>query len=385
MSPTSIYFIFALTLLSFTSVRAGQVLFALYALHLGAQPFAVGILAATFSAFPMLLSWRVGRLADRFGSRWPLLFGALGGACGMLVPYAFPAMPALYIAAVMNGLFFAYFGVSLQNLVGLLSHPHDRARNFSNFSLLVSLSGFLGPLLSGFSIDHAGHAVACLLLVLIALVPAAMLALWGDLLPGGSRTAPVVRGIRDLLASSGLRRVLITSGLLVAGIDLFEFYMPIYGHGIGLSASAIGVVLATFSVAALLVRMVLPLLIARLTEEKVLAYAFFIGAASLILVPFFKSAPFLMLISFAFGIGMGCGQPITMMLTFNASAEGRSGEALGLRITINHMARVIVPIVFGAIGSGFGLFPVFWVKAFMLASGGALTKSSLIGRRPASP
>ena len=95
MSPTPIYFILALTLLSFTGVRAGQVLFALYALHLGAQPFAVGILAATFSAFPMLLSWRAGKLADRFGSRWPLLFGALGGACGMLVPYAVPAMPGL--------------------------------------------------------------------------------------------------------------------------------------------------------------------------------------------------------------------------------------------------------------------------------------------------
>jgi hypothetical protein len=91
-----------------------------------------------------------------------------------------------------------------------------------------------------------------------------------------------------------------------------------------------------------------------------------------------------MLVSFVFGIGMGCGQPITMMLTFNASAEGRSGEALGLRITINHMARVIVPVVFGAIGSGFGLFPVFWVKAFMLASGGALTRPGPIGRRPAS-
>jgi len=112
---------------------------------------------------------------------------------------------------------------------------------------------------------------------------------------------------------------------------------------------------------------------------------FFIGAANLILVPFFKSAPFLTLVSFAFGIGMGCGQPITMMLTFNASAEGRSGEALGLRITINHMVGVIGPVVFGAIGSGFVLFPVFWVKAFMLASGGALTKSGPIGRKTLSP
>jgi MFS family permease len=225
VSPISIYFILALTLFSFTSVRAGQVLLALYALHLGAQPFAVGILAATFSAFPMLLSWQVGKLADRFGSRWPLFFAAVGGASGMLVPYYVSALPALYIAAAMNGLLFAYFGVSLQNLVGLLSHPQNRARNFSNFSLLVSLAGFLGPLLSGFSIDHAGHAVACLYLVLIALVPAAMIALWGGLLPRGSRTAPVIRSIRDLLASSGLWRVLITSGLLVAGIALPTLFL----------------------------------------------------------------------------------------------------------------------------------------------------------------
>ena len=385
MTPLSIYFTFALTLFNFTSVKSAQVLLALYALHLGAQPFVVGVLAATFSAFPMLLSWQVGKLADRLGSRWPLMLGSVGGAGGMLVPYYMPGLPALYTAAAMYGLMFALSSVSLQNLVGLLSDPHTRARNYSNFSLVVSLSGFLGPLLAGFSIDHAGHSLACLYLGLISLVPAAMVALWGGVLPKGSGAASAAGSVGDLLAGSGLRRVLATSSLLVAGIDLFEFYMPIYGHGIGLSASAIGVVLATFSAAAFAVRLILPTLIDRLTEEKVLAYAFFIGAASLIIVPFLKSAAVLTLVSFAFGIGMGCGQPITMILTFNASAEGRSGEVMGLRVTVNHTTRVIVPVVFGSIGSGLGLFPVFWVNAFMLVSGGALTRSGPIRRRPASP
>ena len=61
----------------------------------------------------MLLSWQVGKLSDRFGSRWPLMFGAAGGACGMLVPYYMPGLPALYVAAVMNGLSFAFFAVSI--------------------------------------------------------------------------------------------------------------------------------------------------------------------------------------------------------------------------------------------------------------------------------
>ncbi|MBA4423170.1 MAG: MFS transporter, partial [Syntrophus sp. (in: bacteria)] len=70
-----LYFTFSLVLFNMTSVQAGRVLLALYALKLGAQPFAVGILAATFSVLPMLLSWQVGKLSDRFGSRWLLMFG----------------------------------------------------------------------------------------------------------------------------------------------------------------------------------------------------------------------------------------------------------------------------------------------------------------------
>ncbi len=58
----SIYYTFILALLNITSVRASRVLLSLYALELGAQPFAIGILAATFSALPMLLSWQAGFL-----------------------------------------------------------------------------------------------------------------------------------------------------------------------------------------------------------------------------------------------------------------------------------------------------------------------------------
>ncbi|MDP1990642.1 MAG: MFS transporter [Syntrophales bacterium] len=381
LNSMPLYFTFALVLFNMTSVQAGRVLLALYALKLGAQPFAVGILAATFSVLPMLLSWQVGKLSDRFGSRWPLLFGAAGGACGMLVPYYIPGLPALYVAAVMNGLSFAFFAVSLQNVVGLLSEPHNRALNFSNFSLIVSVTTFIGPLFAGFSIDNSGPALACLYLVALSLLPVLMLVIGGSSLPRGSRDALPAGSVRDMLTGSGLWKVLMTSSLVVTGIALFQFYIPIYGHGIGLSASTIGVVLAMFSAAAFVVRLIMPRLISWFSESTVLAYAFFLGAASLMLVPFFKSAVVLALLSFAFGLGMGCGQPITMMLTYSNSTEGHSGEVLGLRITTNHLARMIGPLVFGAIGSALGIFPMFWINALMLVSGGTLTLSGRIGKK----
>jgi predicted MFS family arabinose efflux permease len=295
-------------------------------------------------------------------------------------------LPALYAAAVMNGLLFAFAGgAPLQNLVGILSRPEDSAKNFSNYSLLISLTGFLGPLLAGFSLDHIGPGAACMNLALLSLIPLLILAVWGGILPSGTRSTAHAGSVREMLSESGLWRVLATSSLVIAGIDLFLIYMPIYGYGIGLSASAIGVVLAMYSVAAFAVRLVLPQLVGRLTAEKVLAYSFLIGAAGFLLVPLSKDIIVLSLLSFCFGVGMGCGQPITLMMTFSGSAQGRSGEAMGIRVTVNHLTRVVVPIVFGSIGSAFGLIPVFWLNSLMLVSGSIASHPRIARLRSKTP
>ena len=375
----------------FATAHAGRVLLAIYALELGAQPFAMGALAAVFSFFPMTLSWTVGRLSDRFGGRWLLLFGSIGGALGMLVPYFIPGMSSLYIASGFLGLSFACFTVTLQNLVGKASSPETRAKNFSTFSMVASFTSFIGPMIAGFSIDHIGLAGACLIVVVMSLLPVALLIAKGRMLHGGSERAGPGESILGILSDRKVRRVLIISSLVQFGLDLFQFYLPIYAHSLGLSASAIGLILATFSAAAFVVRTVLPTLVSRFSEETVLAYAFFSGALCFVLLPLFTSTVMLMLIAFVFGLGLGCGPPITMMLTYAQSASGRSGEALGLRMTVNHLSRVIGPMMFGAIATGFGLFPVFWINALMLASGCAVAstgrerKQELVGVPPKSP
>jgi predicted MFS family arabinose efflux permease len=377
---TPIYLVYALAILNFATNQASRVLLALYALQFGAQPFAVGAISATYSAFPMLLAWVAGVAADRLGSRRPLMFGALVCTCGMLVPFLFPGMPSLYVAAALNGLSFTFYTVSLQNLVGMLGKPDDRARQYSNYAMVVSFANFLGPLISGFSIDHLGFGPTCLIVAMLGFVPVILLASLGAMLPGGKRHSGPAESVKDILTDRNVLRVLATSSLLVSGSDLFQFYLPIYGHAIGLSASAIGVVLAMFAAASVVVRMIIPWLTAHFPVETVLSRAFFLGAASLFLVPLFKDTVALSSISFALGFGLGCGAPITLMLTYSQSPEGRSGEALCLRMTANHLARVIGPLVFGMIGSVFGLFPVFWGDGLMMASGGMLSRRGMSRR-----
>ena len=382
LTPT--YLAFALALLNFATNQASRVLLSLYALEFGAQPLTVGMISATYAVFPMLLAWVAGRTADRLGSRGPLMFGALVCGCGMLIPYVMPGLASLYAAAAMNGLSFTFYTVALQNLVGSLGNPNERGKQFSNYAMVVSFASFLGPMISGFSIDQTGLRTTCVIVALLGFAPLILITTLGGELPGGKHQPGRSESIGDMLSDRAVLRVLATSSLVVSGTDLFQFYIPIYGHGIGLSASAIGVVLSMSAAASVVVRLVIPWLTARYPLERVLSYAFYVAAVSFLFIPFFKNAMALSVIAFAFGLGLGCGAPITLMLTYNQSPTGRSGEALGLRMTFNHVARVIGPLLFGMIGSAFGLFPVFWGNGLLMASGGVLSGRAASGRNSKS-
>ena len=199
---------------------------------------------------------------------------------------------------------------------------------------------------------------------------------WGGMLPGATRQPEQATNLRDTMANPAILRILATSSLVQVGFDLYQFYLPVYGYGIGLSASAIGVVLAIFAAASFVVRIIMPNLIARLGEEKLLALSFCLAAAGFALIPAFSGVVALSVVSFMFGMGMGCGQPIPTMLLFGHSPPGRSGEILGLRQTANNILRVTSPTVFGLIASAFGLLPVFGVSALMMAAGALFARPS---------
>ena len=365
---------FAVTLIGFIAVNAARVVLQLFSLELGASPTEVGVLVASYYVCPLLFSWPAGTMGDRFGPRWPLVFSAVCGTLGLAIPYFVHSLPVLYIAGVMSGLSFAFFLVIVQNLVGVLSAPEKRAQNFSNFSLVGAIANFVGPLVAGFSIDQFGHPIACAIAAALALATGAMVMVWGNVLPGGShRPAPRAR-LLDTLADPAVLRILAIGGLVQLGTDLFQFYIPVYGVGIGLSASTIGALLATFAAASFIVRFALPRLLDRLGEDKLLAYSFYLAAVGFALVPLFHSVFLLALVSFVFGLGTGCGQPIATIMMFSRAADGRSGEALGLRLTANNLVRVIAPAMFGFIVSGFGLAPVFYINALMMGAGGVISR-----------
>ena len=376
----NINLVFVVVLCNMLTYRGSKVLITLFAIELGTPQFYIGTLVATYSVFPLLLAFYAGKLTDRLGVRTPVLCGSAGIGAGLLLPFLFPKLTALYVSAALVGASHVFYVVAVQNLMGILSSGVDsRAKNFSNFGLAVASGGLFGPLAVGFSIDHFGHVASYLYLASVPLVSVLIITFarrLGALRSPECAEEKPVADAKNLLANAPLRRTLITGGIVLTGTDLFQFYLPIYGHGIGLSASAIGVVLGAFAAASFVVRLIMPALVKRWGGDTMFVWTLLLGAATYPLFPLFQSAVLLAAVAFLLGLSLGCGQPLSMMLIYDRAPQGRSGEALGMRLTINNFIHIAIPILFGTIGSVFGVAPVFVVNSLLMAGGGVLVRGS---------
>jgi predicted MFS family arabinose efflux permease len=154
------------------------------------------------------------------------------------------------------------------------------------------------------------------------------------------------------------------------GWDLFTFVMPIHGSRIGLSATAIGLVLGCFGAAVFVVRLVLPAIVHRVNEWKMLIGAMLVTGSTLALVPLVTDPALLMAIAFLLGLGLGGAQPMVMALLYNTAPAGRGAEAVGVRTLLLNVSQTGIPLMFGAMGAALGMSPVFIAMGVALAAGG---------------
>lgn len=369
-----IYLISLNTLLIQGAHIGSRVVASLLALQLGANAFTIGLLIGVYAVFPLLLGVYSGRIADRLGARRPMLFGIVMLATGLVLPAIWTTLPTLFVSAILIGTGFVFFNVSNQTLGGALGTPEERTRNFATLGLGYAGGHLLGPVVAGYGIDYLGYVYGYLILVSFTLLPIVLIALDRRLDVGKSTHAAPRGNPFALLKLPLLRRSIVVSGLITTGWDLFGFYVPIYGHSIGLPASTIGNILGAFALATFIVRATLPTFTRRYGIEPVLSAATF-GAALLFLpFPFVEYVPGLFMLAFGIGLALGCSQPLTLNLAYNHSPPGRAGEVTGLRLTINNITHIGVPVAAGGLAAAIGLAPVFWTSAALLAVSGYLVR-----------
>jgi MFS family permease len=369
-------FIVCLTLLFQIALKGNILLVSLYGLHLQASPAFLGVIIAAGSLFPMVLASFVGRLSDRVSLNFLLTIGMLGSGISLSAIYFFEAnLWGLFAIQLIFGLFQIITVVSSQNLVGALSSEETRTKKYGAYTLSVSIANFIGPLIVGFVSEWVSFQMAYLILGIFALVPG-LLFLFIPIKGIGTKAKGETEqtSFMQLLLHKQLRSVFLTSGVILTGVGLFEFYFPIYTSSIGLSASIIGILVGINAIAFIISRLLMTPLQQKFSPEQILGGCLAIAGGAFFLLPFIETIPLLAMISFVMGLGLGCCQPLSIVMAYNASPTGHTGEVLGIRLTVNKAVQFAVPIIFGSI-SFVGFFPIFWLNTVLLVfSGGNLLR-----------
>jgi predicted MFS family arabinose efflux permease len=287
-------------------------------------------------------------------------------------PGIHPGLVALHIAAAGAGTGFMLFHICAQHMVGEMSTEGDRRDNFGWLALGFATSNFIGPSVAGVSIDQLGHRETFLILAGFASASLGLLLVNRSRLshtPHREKPAQAHSAF-ELIRNAELRRVFIVSGLLASAWDLFVFVMPIHGTNIGLSATTIGMILASFAAATFTIRLALPVISRYMREWPMITTTFAIACVAYAIFPMVGTVPLLAAIAFLLGLGLGATQPSIMALVYATAPSGRAAEAVGVRTVVLNASHTVLPLLFGGLGAALGMLPVFWTMSAALAAGG---------------
>jgi len=349
-----------------------------YAERFGASPQLVTILMAVFSLMAMIAAPFWGRLSDRIGRR-PVLMASMAAAALAYLWMGFASeLWMLFAARAFAGICAGNIAAA-QAYIADVTSPEKRARGMGLIGAAFGLGFIIGPALGGLV---AGNDVATADLETPGLIAAGLSAtaflgvvlLLPESLPAAVR-ARQARSRFGALCSAFrqpvLARLLMVFFLVIlafAGMESTFALWAMREHGWG--PAQIGYV---FTYVGLLSAVMQGGLIGPLTrrfgEERLLLSGLALIALGLLVLPFSRTLPPLLVAVSALAIGMGAMQPsLNSLISRRAGAE-EQGEVMGVAQSVGSLSRVLGPIMAGALFESFGRnSPFLWGAALVAAA-----------------
>ncbi|MDI2030581.1 MFS transporter [Saccharopolyspora sp. TS4A08] len=353
------------------------------ALEAGGGPEFLGLLATAFAAPALVASIPVGKVTDRLGGAGVTAVGLLLSGTGAIVALSDDGLAMLLAGALIMGLGQQLLMVGQQTFIAHVGAGSDAA--FGTLTAASSIGQMIGPPVvtavlaveNGLASGTEGGLVACLLFLVLALPLTPRLLRTDRALRSQRGSSPGERpGTRKLLRLPGMWRSLVVSGAVLVTLDLLYAFIPVWAVEQGVDPRAVGLLLALRAAVSLITRTGLSRLVNRFGRLPLIATSVLAGAVALgglPLVGAWGAVPVMV----GLGIALGLPQPLTMAWVTSLSPPSSHGAALGLRLTVNRMAQVSLPLLVGAVLGPVGVIGVFWANAALLLG----AAGSVIARR----
>ena len=345
------------------------------ALDLGAGNVELGLIATAWGVLPLLLAFAVGRRADAWGAGRLLIAGSVLAVGGSVAALFSPALTFLYGAAAALGLAHLLLMVGQQSAIALAVTQAERDRGFGWLTSASSVGQMLGPTVvltlagwlaaDGPSVAVIGLAAAAGISLAAAPLGLACALTRRRVEPTGPR-ATSRQAVTRLLRAEGMWRAMVTSGTVMASIDILLAFLPAWAEERGVSVAVVGWLLGLRALVTVLVRLAVPWLIAAFTRRWTFVGSLTSGVVGLGMLPFVDVAGGIVAMVLL-GLGLGLSQPLTLSWVTTLAPRELRGAAVGLRLTANRLAQTFVPATI-ALAAGSGTTGVFLGSAAVMAA-----------------
>jgi len=343
------------------------------ALELDVPGFALGLLAASYAVFPLLLAVPTGGLVDRLGERRLMAFGsAVVLACSAFLLLWGSSIAALVIGTALLGAGQLACVVGQQAVVANNAASTRMDSAFGYLTFAASLGQALGPL----AISLVGGASVQPDTQMIFLLSVCMsLALFLDTFLVSARVSSSKKavgqtvstgGAISLLKTPGVARALATSATVLAVVDLTMVYLPALGTDRGLTAATVGAMLTVRAVFSMISRLLLGRVSRRIGRMRLLVVSLALSTVALAVAAIPMPAWLLFVVMAVLGLGLGIGQPLTMSWLSSQAPAGQRGRALALRLAGNRVGQMVLPSAIGVVAAGLGAAGVFLASAVVV-------------------
>ncbi|MET4622257.1 MFS family permease [Arthrobacter sp. 2762] len=348
------------------------------ALELDVPAFALGVLAASYAVFPLLLALPIGSLVDRLGERRLMAVGsAVVLACSAFLLFWGTSVAALIAGTALLGAGQLACVVGQQAVVANNAESTRLDSAFGYLTFAASLGQALGPLaislVSGASVRPNTQAIF-ILSVGMSLVLFLATFVVSSRVSGRKRVAKGAQRSKgsavSLLKTPGVVRALATSATVLAVVDLTVVYLPALGAERGITAATVGLMLAVRAVFSMVSRLGLGRVSRKLGRMRLLVLSLVVSTVSLAVAAIPMPVWLLIIVMAFLGLGLGIGQPLTMSWLSAQAPEGQRGRALALRLAGNRVGQVVLPSAIGVVAVGLGAAGVFLASA--VAVGGTM-------------
>lgn len=350
----------------------------LWALHIGASPFLIGIAVGIRSLLPVIFAIHGGALIDRLGVHRVMTFCALLSAALTVLYPVFPFIFALIILQAITGFLHTMGWIGAQTQISQLTRGN--AKYMGRFTSVSTFSNFFTPVLAGLAWDLGGPwgafsllAVWNLLLwVSVSFMPvpdAVSLSKeafrFGELLPSLADYRAALR----LAIIPAIGFVVACSFMLNSLLSMRFGFLPVYMEAVGFDGTVIGLMVGF----AFLVGGFTALPTARIrrmfASHWVILIVVGFTALGLGIVPLFDNIVGLSFATIIFGAGAGLGMAFVISLLSTVVSTDQLGLSIGLRITANRFSSFTIPIFAGAVIDLFGLAAGFYATAVVIGIG----------------